>query len=173
LVVINFEKDIKILIAREIYKEMVYCVDSVTPNEACGLLFGLIIEEKKCQTENDFIYFYKAEEFDCIKSDRQSSVSFLIENIENLNRRIMQLVMSSNHERKMQIISIFHSHPSGNNPSLTDKAHMRYLNDFSNTQYTSKAFKNLIWTIMDAKNHAIQGYLYLNGQFLRVEVIIQ
>jgi hypothetical protein len=42
---------------------------------------------------------------------------------------------------------------------------MEHLNNF-------KAFKNLIWTIMDAGNNDLNGFIYYNQEILQVVVKI-
>ncbi|TFG20694.1 MAG: hypothetical protein EU533_05960, partial [Promethearchaeota archaeon] len=124
------------------------CVNLATPNECCGLIFGIIKELKE---KGNYSYHYIGEKVRCIASDKQSPVSFLIENLENLNETILEELRIS--ENKMQILNIFHSHPSGNYPSAQDVNKMKYLDQFGEnaSNFMSRAFKNLIWLIIDSK----------------------
>jgi proteasome lid subunit RPN8/RPN11 len=99
-------------------------------------------------------------------------VSFLIRNIEKLNAIILEELQSET--QKIQLISIFHSHPSGNHPSATDSDHMRYLDNFGEnaSKFTSRAFKNLIWLIIDASDYDIKGYIYFENEIQEIEVIV-
>lgn len=79
-----------------------------------------------------------------------------------------------NLDKKMRLISIFHSHPSGSYPSNVDVKNMKFLNDFSsvNHNFVSKAFKNLIWSIMDSRTFEINCFIYLASELLQVKVKI-
>lgn len=98
----------------------------------------------------------------------------MIENIEKLHKTIQNLIGELKLERKMRLISIFHSHPSGSYPSSVDINNMKFLDNFSNVNhnYVSKAFKNLIWSIMDSNTFEINGFIYLSSELLQVEVKI-
>ena len=67
----------------------------------------------------------------------------------------------------MKLISIFHSHPSGNHPSRTDIKNMKML-DKSNL----KSFKYTVWLIMDGKNKSINGFMYCNDELFQVKTKI-
>ena len=99
-------------------------------------------------------------------------MSFLIRNIEKLNELILEELQSET--QKIQLISIFHSHPSGNYPSATDINHMRYLDNFgeNSSKFTSKAFKNLIWLIIDANDYEINGFIYFENEIQEIDIII-
>ena len=148
------------------------CVENAYPNEACGILFGEIAQIQIENMEDEFAYYYKANEFSCINSDQKSTVSFLIENIEKLNQVIREKIEVLRINEEIRLISIFHSHPSGNYPSMTDINNMRFLNTFSDVEhkFVSKAFKNLIWLIMDGTNFDISGFICLNSKIYQIEV---
>ena len=76
--------------------------------------------------------------------------------------------------QKVQLISIFHSHPSGNHPSSVDINNMAYLDNFGEetNKFMSRVFKNLIWLIIDAKNYDINGFIYFENDIQQVDVII-
>lgn len=169
--IIKDEKDIKIVLSKKIFEHLRACIKNAYPNEACGIIFGEVIQTAK-DGKDDFIYHYKANNFECIKSDRKSAVSFLIENIEKLHEIIQDKLKI---EKKKRLISIFHSHPSGSYPSSTDLEQMKFLDDFSSTKhrFMSKAFKNLIWTIMDGINYDLRGFIYINPDFFQIKVIIR
>lgn len=139
------------------------------PNECCGLVFGAI---KESNEKGDYSYKYIGESVRCIPSDKKSPVSFLIENLENLNEIILKELRSG--KKKMQIINIFHSHPSGNHPSTLDISNMKYLDQFGEnaTDFMSNPFKNLIWLIIDSKNHKIKGFICYQNQIHEVDVIV-
>jgi proteasome lid subunit RPN8/RPN11 len=92
--------------------------------------------------------------------------------MEMLNAIILEELQSES--QKVQLLSIFHSHPSGNYPSATDLNHMRYLDNFGEnaSKFTSRAFKNLIWLIIDAKNYNINGFIYFENEIHKIDVII-
>jgi proteasome lid subunit RPN8/RPN11 len=79
-----------------------------------------------------------------------------------------------NLDKKMRLVSIFHSHPSGSYPSNIDLINMKFLDNFSsvNHNFVSKAFKNLIWSIMDSINFKINCFIYLGSELLQVNVKI-
>jgi proteasome lid subunit RPN8/RPN11 len=156
------EKDIVLIISAEILDECKTCVIKAQPNEACGLIFG---EIKELLVEGGFQYQYIAKKFRCIESTRKSTVSFLMDNVEVLNKILQEATEKFN----LRLISIFHSHPSGAGayPSGIDDRNMQFLDNCGN-----KAFKNQIWTIMNANNFELNGFIYLNNQFLQIHVII-
>lgn len=169
--VIKDENDIKIVLNEMLFEKLRVCVKKAYPNEACGIIFGEVIQSEK-DREDDFVYHYEANNFECVQSDRKSAVSFLIENIESLHEIIQD---KSKMETKKRLISIFHSHPSGSYPSSTDLEQMKFLDDFSNNKhrFMSRAFKNLIWTIMDGIKYDLRGFIYLNSDYFQIEVIIK
>lgn len=133
-------------------------MDAASPNEACGLIFGEVEETK---VEGGFQYHYIAKIFECFESSEKSPVSFLIDNLELLNEKFEHAY----NKHKLNLISIFHSHPGGSYPSGVDTRNMEYLDDCGN-----KAFKNQIWTIMDASTKELNGYIYLQNEFLQINV---
>jgi len=168
----RFEKDMILLLDKELLTKLKHCVKKANPYEACGLLFGNVVQLKNFKTENDFCYHYKAKEFECIESDRKSMVAFLIENIERLHEIILNKLEKTGNQNKLRLISIFHSHPGGAYPSSVDINNMQYLDYFSGIKndYVSKAFKNQIWSIMDARNYELNGFIYLNDEITQIDV---
>jgi len=155
----RFEKDIILLINNEIQNQLKACVRNANPNEACGLIFGNITQVKNPEKENDYFYQYLAKKFECIESDHKSPIAFLIDQEEKLN----DIYKTAKLKYNLNLISIFHSHPAGNHPSSTDLKNMEHLDFF-------KSFKRQIWTIMDAKKGKMKGFMYLNGEFIQVDV---
>ena len=154
----EFQKDIKIIINEEIFEKLVLCVKNASPYEACGLIFGEIEEVK---VEEGFQYHYIGQMFECIESTKKSTVSFLIDNIEELN----EIYQTAARKYNKRLVSIFHSHPGGAHPSGVDNRNMKHLNDF-------KPFRNLIWTIMSASNKKLNGFIYFNMEFFQVKIKI-
>lgn len=170
---IKLENDIILVIPKDILENLKRCVDDASPNEACGIIFGDIKQFKKKNVgENNFIYHYQISDFACIQSDKKSTISFLIENIEKLHQIIQEKIRELNLESNKRLISIFHSHPSGAHPSTTDLNQMEFLDRFSRTnhQFVSKAFKNLVWLIMDGSSYDLKGFLYLNDEYFQIKV---
>lgn len=172
---IEYQEDIKLIIKKEMFVELKKCVQEASPNEACGIIFGEIAQVPNDALENDYFYYYTANKFSCIKSDKSSTVSFLIENIELLHQTIIKAMEELSIKKKTRLISIFHSHPSGNYPSTTDIKNMRLLNNFSDNdhRFISKAFKNLIWIIMDSNSFDLNGYIYLNSHLYQINIQIK
>ncbi|MFX1355843.1 MAG: Mov34/MPN/PAD-1 family protein [Promethearchaeota archaeon] len=170
----KFQNDIELILSKEIFQELKQCVEKARPNEACGIVFGHIKQEKKKEGLDDFHYLYIGEKFGCIKSDKRSTVSFLIENIEKLHETIQNMIGELSIDTKMRLISIFHSHPSGSYPSNVDLNNMKFLDNFSSVDhnFVSKAFKNLIWSIMDSISFEINCFIYLESELLKVNVKI-
>ncbi|MFO8018356.1 MAG: Mov34/MPN/PAD-1 family protein [Promethearchaeia archaeon] len=156
----EFQKDIKIFINQPLFNKIKECVRNAEPNEACGLVFG---EIKEVEVDSGFQYHYIAKKFECIESNKKSHVSFLMDNFEELNR----VFQNAFEEYHLRLISIFHSHPSGAYPSGVDTKNMRFLDNCGN-----RAFKNQIWTIMDAKTQELNGFIYFQKEFLKIDVKI-
>lgn len=171
----NTQNDIKFLLNTEIFLDLVKCVKNAFPNEACGLIFGNIKEVANEYQEQDYYYHYKARIFRCISPDKSSSVSFLIENETLLHNIIMKETHEHNDYKEMRLIGIFHSHPKGTFPSFTDMNQMKYLDYFSSIKHDfgNKAFKNLIWVIMDAMNHDINGFIYFESEIHQVKILMR
>ncbi len=156
------EKDIIFFLNNDILEKMKMCVNKATPNEACGFVFGNV--KQVMAKPEDYQYHYFAKQFHCVDSNHKSPVAFLISDPIEFDKVYKEAAL--NH--KLQLISIFHSHPSGNRPSGTDLNNMKYLDNFG-----LKNVKNQIWTIMDAKNKKIKGFVYLQKELVQVEVIIE
>ncbi len=157
------ERDIKLIITPEIFKQMVQCVEKATPNEACGFIFGKVREIENSERKGDYFYFYIGKEFECIESDRKSPVAFIVNNEERLN----ELYEKTRENENLNLISIFHSHPSGNYPSGADERNMKRLNR------KELITANAIWVIMDASNKELNGFLLLNDELLHIAINIK
>jgi proteasome lid subunit RPN8/RPN11 len=157
------EKDIKLIISQEILTKMIRCVEKAQPHEACGFIFGKVEEIENPNQKNDYFYHYKAKEFECIESNKKSPVAFIINNEERLN----ELFMKAREDEELNLISIFHSHPSGNFPSGTDERNMKRLNN------KKLITANAIWVIMDASNKELNSFLLLNDDMLHVDTNIK
>ena len=171
---IERQTDISLFMKKELLNELKKCVQDAHPNEACGIIFGSITQIPNKEKENDYYYHYTASNFSCIESDKRSMVAFLIENTELLNQTIIKAMSELGIEKQTRLISIFHSHPSGNIPSITDIENMRFLNEFSDIKhkFISKAFRNLIWLIMDGFSFEISGFICLNSHIYQIEIKI-
>jgi proteasome lid subunit RPN8/RPN11 len=167
------QNDIQLLLDPKILLDLIKCVENAFPSEACGLIFGNILEIPNEQQEDDYYYQYVCRNFHCISSDESSSVSFLIANEELLHDIIFNETQASANNNEIRLISVFHSHPKGTSPSLTDMDQMKYLDYFSsiNHNYGNKAFKHLIWVIMDAVNHNLDGYIYFEREIQQVKIL--
>ena len=155
----KFESDIKFIIGKDILEQMISCVKKATPNEACGLVFGGI---KEVKVNEKLQYHYRCHRFNCIESDKKSTVAFLVENIEDYFKNIVEVKEKYN----LRLISIFHSHPAGCHPSGTDLYNMEFLDSFINP-----LFKNQIWTIMDGNNYDINGFIYFHKELMQIDLI--
>jgi proteasome lid subunit RPN8/RPN11 len=163
MIIIEYQEDIKLQVSKEILNELKKCVQVAYPNEACGIVFGEISQIPNEALEDDYFYYYTAKKFSCIRSDKKSMVAFLIKNIEQLHQTIVKAMSELDIKKQTRLISIFHSHPSGNRPSSSDIENMRFLNEFSNRdhKFISKAFKNLIWLIMDGSSFDLNGSILI------------
>ncbi|MFX1238082.1 MAG: Mov34/MPN/PAD-1 family protein [Promethearchaeota archaeon] len=157
---VKFEKDIKIVLNEDILENMKICVNNASPNEACGFVFGKIKEIQR--PPGEFQYHYISKLFKCFESNQKSPVAFLINDIEQLDKVFRETAKNL----ELQLISIFHSHPSGNRPSGTDINNMKYLDEFG-----VKWLKNQIWTIMDAKSKKMNAFIYFQKKVMQVDLI--
>ncbi|MBD3213419.1 MAG: hypothetical protein GF311_12500 [Candidatus Lokiarchaeota archaeon] len=160
----KFQKDIKLILSNTLLNEMGICIDNAYPNEACGLVFGQRTQVKNPEDPEDYFYDFIGEKFECIESDKKSAISFLIENLEKLN----QIYQEAHEKYNMKLVSIFHSHPSGNHPSGVDKENMTRLQKSG-----LKSFQFIIWTIMDGETKDLNGFMILNDEIVQIEVIIK
>ncbi len=156
----KYQKDIKIILSQKLLEQLKKCVVSASPNEACGLIFG-DIKSIELNNSGQYQYHYIGQNFKCFESDRKSPVAFLIENFEEFNRVFKQ----AHNEFNLKLISIFHSHPAGSHPSGVDLGHMKFLDTCG-----LKNFKYLVWTIMDATNSNLNGFIYFKEELMQVEV---
>ncbi len=164
----KFEKDIKIILKQELVKELEICVKNASPNEACGLIFGKIKTNEIAP--DDFQNLYEAQKFNCIKSNKKSPVAFIINDVETLYR----VIKESTQEDNSRVISIFHSHPSGSYPSGIDYDNMKQLDTFTKTfQQFTLLDPYQIWTIMDAKTFKLNGFIFLDGEIVQIDVVIK
>lgn len=154
----KYQKDLIIKLDARLFNELALCVKNASPNEACGLIFG---EIKELVVEGGYQYQYLAHHFECISSSQQSPVAFLIDNTELLHEKIQE----ASEKFHMRLISIFHSHPGGAFPSGVDHNHMKFLDECG-----FNIFKNQIWTIMDATNKELNGFIYLHKELMQVNV---
>ena len=55
---------------------------------------------------------------------------------------------------------------------MTDIENMKFLDEFSDIdhKFISKAFKNLIWLIMDGSSYELNGFIYLNRSLFQIEI---
>jgi proteasome lid subunit RPN8/RPN11 len=160
---VKFEADIKIVLDQEIIAKLKTCVKNASPHEACGLIFGDVKQVQKPDSEEYEIH-YIGKKFNCIESNEKSPVAFLIDDIEKLNA----IFKEASQQYNLRMISIFHSHPSGSHPSGVDHGNMEYLDDCGN-----RAFKNQIWTIMDARTRELNGFIYYNKELMQVDVKVK
>lgn len=170
----KFEKNLIFFINQEIFEKLKKCVLKASPNESFGLILGSKPLEIPLENPGEFQYHFTAEVFECIESDESSPVHFMTENIEELNR----IIKRANQKYGMRVLSIFHSHPGGAYPSGFDVNYMKFLDEFHNDLLNSPrmlktAIKNQIWTIMDASNNELNGFIYLQGEYLQVNVQIK
>ena len=90
---IRFEKDIKLILNTILFNQLIECVKSASPNEACGLIFGDIEE---IDYKGEYQYHYIGKKFNCIESNQKSPVAFLMNNIEDLNRIFQEAFQKHN-----------------------------------------------------------------------------
>jgi proteasome lid subunit RPN8/RPN11 len=159
-----YEKDIILFIDNKIIEKLIKCVEKAAPNEACGLIFGNIEEKKKSESEDEYSYYYNAYIFECIESSHKSPVSFLMDDYEKL----IKLSNSHKEDFNYQLLSVFHSHPGTATPSGIDLPYME-------SYYKSKLakFKYLLWTIMNAENKELNGFIFLDDELKRILVKIR
>jgi len=154
----RFEKDIAFIIAKEITSSIDKCIEKANPNEACGFLFGRILEINR---HGDFKYKYYSETFQCIESSVLSPALFLMDN----DKKILELSNTTLKKKSLKLIAIFHSHPAGANPSSIDKKCMKYYHNCG-----IKKFTHLVWIIVDSRNKDINGFIYLDNKLTQIRL---
>ena len=157
----KYEKDIILFIDEEILEVIIQCVEKATPNEACGLIFGKIEEIKIPDREDQYSYYYYAYKFECIESSNKNPVAFLMDDYE----RLVNLSNLYSKNFNYQMFSIFHSHPGSAYPSGVD---IPYIEGYYKSGVSK--FKHLIWTIMNAGNKELNGFMYIFDELKQISV---
>ena len=158
----KLEKDIILFVNDGILREIKQCVENAHPNEACGLIFGNILEHQK--PNDEFEYHYNSYKFECIESSEKSPVAFLMDDYTKL----INISTSYSKNFKYQLLSIFHSHPGSAYPSGVD---VPYMESFFKSGISK--FKHIIWTIMNANSKELNGFLYVFGELNQISVQIR
>lgn len=154
----RFEKDIVFVLNKDIVSKLNKYIHKSYPNEACGFLLGNIIESSN---HGDFKYTYCCEKIQSIESSIISPASFLLDNDE----KILELSNIMIKEEGLKLIAVFHSHPSGANPSDIDKKRMKYFHNCG-----IKKFTHLVWIIVDSSNQKINGFIYLDNKLTQIKI---
>ena len=160
----KYEKDIILFIDEEFLNQLRHCVKKASPNEACGLIFGQIKERQKPDNDDEYSYYYNAYKFECIESSHKSPVAFLMDDYSKL----IKLSNTYSREFNYQLLSIFHSHPGNAYPSGVDIPRMEGYYKSGITK-----FKHFIWTIMDANNEELNGFIYIFDEVKQISVQIR
>ncbi len=158
----KFEKDIILFVNLEVLEKIKLCVKKAYPNEACGLIFGTILEQKKLTSENNYSYHYHGYKFRCIESTHKSPVAFLMDDYTGL----IEISSTYLNEYNFQLLSIFHSHPGTAYPSGVD---IPYIEGYYKSGISK--FKHLIWTIMNAINEELNGFMYIFNELKQIQII--
>jgi len=161
---LKVEKDIILFVNLDVLDEIKRCVKKAYPNEACGLIFGTILEKKKLNSENEYSYHYYGYKFECIESSRKSPVAFLMDDYNKL----VEISSKYSNDYNYQLLSIVHSHPGSAYPSGIDIPYMK-------SYYKSgiSKFKYLIWTIMDRNSEELNGFIYIFDELKQISVKIR
>ncbi|MFX1503645.1 MAG: Mov34/MPN/PAD-1 family protein [Promethearchaeota archaeon] len=156
------EKDIILLMNTDLLRKIKQCVKIAHPNEACGLIFGKILENQK--SNGEFEYQYKGYKYECIESSEKSPVAFLMDDY----KKLIDISASYSHNFNYQLLSIFHSHPGSAYPSGVD---IPYMERYYKSGITK--FKHLIWTIMDANTEELNGFIYIFDEIKQISFQIR
>ncbi|MFX1393306.1 MAG: Mov34/MPN/PAD-1 family protein [Promethearchaeota archaeon] len=168
----KYEKDMIFFITEDILEKMKKCVDKAKPHEAFGLILGPEPKEITLDKPEEFQYHSYGEIFECIESNEESPVSFFVDNSE----RLFEIMENARIKNKRRVLSLFHSHPGGAHPSGFDKKYMKFFDELSEVEYkgkqVTKIYKNQIWTIMNAENKVLNGFIYLEKEFMQINIQI-
>ena len=131
--------DLQITLTESQKKILANYADNERPNESCAVLFGSVNEQNSIVKE-----IFLTENID------DSPVNFTISNEELLK------VYKTAEDKKMQVVSIFHSHPNSEAyPSETDKKFMQ-----SNP---------VVWIIYSGVTRDFKAY-FLESEIIQVEI---
>ena len=131
--------DLQITLTESQKKILANYADNERPNESCAILFGSVNEQNSIVKE-----IFLTENID------DSPVNFTISNEELLK------VYKTAEDKKMQVVSIFHSHPNSEAyPSETDKKFMQ-----SNP---------VVWIIYSGVTRDFKAY-FLESEIIQVEI---
>ena len=120
----------KIIISESQKKILSNHADNERPNESCAVLFGTIDDQKTI-----------VKEIFLTKNIEESPVNFTISNEQLIK------VYKTAEEKKMEVVSIFHSHPNSEAyPSNTDKKFM-----YSNP---------VVWVIYSGISKEFKAYVF-------------
>lgn len=161
----RFEKDIILNLSQKIFDELKQCNRRSAPIEACGLIFGDVKEVSI--TFDEYKIHYIAKQFYCLKSNIESTGSF---NLIKDSEKYFEIHQEAVNEKKLRLISIFHSHPVPAYPSATDVQNMELLD--KDVGGVRNPFKNQIWTIMDMNTEEISGFIYFNNELMQINLQI-
>lgn len=160
------EKDILLIVPEHIITELQECNKRATPIEACGLIFGEVTQIES--NKEDYQIQYIAKEFYCLKSNIESYGSFAL--IEDSDK-YFEIHQDAVYNKKLRMISIFHSHPVPAYPSSIDIRNMEYLDKDIGSK--RNPFKNQIWTIMNMNTETINSFIYFNDELLQIDLQIK
>jgi len=161
----KFEKDIVLDISQKIFDELKQCNKKTAPIEACGLIFGDV--KKVAITVDEYKIHYIGKQFYCLKSNIESMGSF---DLKQDSDKYFEIHQEAVNEKKLRLISIFHSHPVPAYPSATDVYNMEFLD--KDVGGVRNPFKNQIWTIMDMNKEDMNGFIYFNNEIMQVDIQI-
>ncbi len=158
----QIEKDIILFVNVEVLEDIKLCVMKAKPNEACGLIFGKIEEQKKSNSKDEFFYHFYGIKFECIESSHKSPIAFLMDDYNKL----IEISSTYSKEYNYQLISIFHSHPGSAYPSGID---IPYMEGYYKSGVSK--FKHLIWTIMNANSEKLNGFIYIFNELKQIQIL--
>jgi proteasome lid subunit RPN8/RPN11 len=160
------ENDLILVLPKDIFSQLKDCNRRAAPIEACGLIFGDITQIKT--DKDEYQIQYSAKEFYCLKSNIESYGSFAL--IEDSDK-YYEIHQDAIYNKKLRMISIFHSHPVPAYPSSIDIQNMEYLD--KDIGGKKNPFKNQIWTIMDMKTEEINSFIYYNDELLQTNLQVK
>lgn len=117
----------KLEVPTTVFKDIIDQIEEVFPNEACGLLFGIIQDSANRYIAHEVLKFENISEY--------PEISFVIDP-EKLYKALCIY-----EEKEMQMVAIYHSHKA---PPILSRSDLHYMD----------SWKGVVWLVFSTISHS-------------------